>query len=502
MTLPLFRSGQPNSPNGEDDSLYDHRGRPVLIQDLRWNLNSISAGRSCSLNWGLCGPMPLNVTDAMISYMRFNVATKSCSHCLNAFRVLVDFSRTLAECDGESLRAHLFAQLANFRSRGCEYRFHYLRDWYRWCCDQELHGFDDDELLYELMQLRVPGNRKGEAVRSEDLAEGPLDDLEEIALRAALHRDDGPLLNRALTWSFLALGCNPKNFVHLCEEDLQTMQGGEHIFYSLKVPRIKKRQDPRAQFKIRKLDAFLANLFQQLIERNRSLDIPEGYSRPLFARRTPRRDCLGTPMEPYAYHFTSHDLSDMLERHGQSLNVISHRTGELLRLKPRRLRYTFATRKVQEGCSMEALAELLDHTDLQNVIVYYSGQGLAKRLDEALAVSLGPLVNRFMGHVVAGEGDAFNAGGTIKAQPMGRVANIGTCGSTTLCKLYPPASCYVCPKFQPWRDAPHRDVLDDLIRQRDARIESTGRPDDRIAKQFDEMILAVGQVIALCEGAS
>ena len=33
------------------------------------------------------------------------------------------------------------------------------------------------------MELRIPGNAKGEAVLSEDPDDGPLDELEEIALR-------------------------------------------------------------------------------------------------------------------------------------------------------------------------------------------------------------------------------------------------------------------------------------------------------------------------------
>lgn len=480
-------------------TIFDQSGLPIGFEGSRWKLNSVS-GTSMILNWGLCGPVTVSIAEAMIAFMRFNVSTKSTSHASNAFREIVAISHRLGDADAESLREALMQELTAQRAKGSEYRFHYLRDWYRWCNEQQFQDFSDDELLYELQNLRIPGNRKGDAVLSEDPEEGPLDEVEEVALRAALHRDTGALVERALTWSFLALGCNPKNLVHLCESDFEVVRHDGNAFYSLRVPRIKKRQDPRADFKVRKLDPFLARLFEELIKENQTLSIPPGCSRPLFARCTPRQDLKGTPMESHSFHFTSADLGQMLERHGDRLGVVSHRTGERLRLKPRRLRYTFATRKVQEGCSMEALAELLDHTDLQNVIVYYSGQGLSKRLDEALAVSIGPLVNRFMGRVVADEKDAFDGGGRVKAQPMGRIANIGTCGSTTLCTLYPPASCYVCPKFQPWRNAPHRDVLSDLVKQRDARVAAAGREDDRIAKQFDEMILAVGQVVALCEG--
>jgi hypothetical protein len=487
---------------GLREPLYDERKRLVPIKGLVWRLNSVSGGLQHALNWGLFPTVPREIAEAFLAFMRHNVATKSNYHCVNIFRQLVRLAESYQRNGDDGMRSFLLRTLAELRSQGSEWRFHYARDWYRWCSEQNLPGFDSDELLYELISLRIPGNKKGEAVLSEDPEEGPLDDLEEIALRAALHRDTGSLLERVLTWAFLSLGCNPKNLVYLWEQDYKYLVNGEHSFFTLDVPRIKKGAHPRLELKTRKLDASMAALFEQLIASNQRLGIPPGFARPLFARRTPRAECLGTAIEEFAYHFTSHDLADIVTGYVSRLGVISHRTGKPLYVTPRRLRYRFATKKVQEGCPMEVLKELLDHSDLQHVIVYYAGTSMTKRLDEALAVSVGPVVNRFMGRVVASEADALNGGGRIKAHPMGRIRNIGSCGSKSLCTLFPPFSCYLCPLFQPWRDAPHREVLEDLVRQRDERIAAAGRDDDRIAKQYDEIIVTVGQVVALCEGSS
>ena len=482
------------------EPLYDKNGHYVPIEGSVWELPSVSAGVNHRLNWGRLSWVPVEIAASFVQFMRYNVSTKSSSHCSNAFGALVKLSKAFdPKGDGE-VGSVVLRHLAALRSSGEEWRFHYARDWYTWCCDQHLPGFDDVEFLYELLALRVPGNKKGEAVLSEDPEEGPLDDFEFVALRAALLRDNGHILERTLTWTLLALGCNPKNLVHLQESDVKAIVEGDHSFNTLNVPRIKKGMEPRAQLKTRKINAFLARLFEKLIERNRSLGVSAGYSRPLFSRQTPRQDCFGTAIEEWAYHYTSTDLAVLLREYVNGLGVISHRTGSTLRITPRRLRYTFATRKVQEGCSTEMLADLLDHSDLQNVMVYYSGAIMTKRLDEALAVALGPIVKRFMGNVVESERDAFNGGGKIKAEPMGKIKNIGTCGSRSLCTLFPPFSCYLCPAFQPWKDAPHREVLEDLLLQKDARIEATGRRDDRIANQYDEIILAVGEVVALCEG--
>lgn len=480
---------------------YDTAGNPVEQHGMVWRLPGVA--RTRVFNWGLFPEVPSAIAEGMVAFVRFNVETKSPDHCNNVFGELRGLCEGLGRYESGGMRPFLLGRLADLRgSGGGEWKFHYVRDWYRWCADQDLSGFEDVELLYELLDLRIPGNKKGEAVLSEDLEEGPIDEIEEIALRAALHRDTGNLLARTLTWTFLALGCNPKNLVYLCESDLKAITAGEHVYYSLDIPRIKKGVHPREILKARKLDSFLATLFEELKLRNRGIGIPEGFSRPLFARTTPRPDCIGTGIEEYAYHFTSRDLLKIVTDYVSSLCITSHRTEERLKVTPRRLRYRFATKKVEEGCPMEVLRELLDHTDLQNVIVYYSGASMIKRLDEALAVSVGPYVNRFMGRIVASEDEAVGSGGRVKAEPMGRIRNIGSCGSTSLCKLFPPFSCYLCPLFRPWRDAPHREVLEDLVRQRDDRIKAAGRENDRIAKQYDEILLAVGQVVALCEKKS
>ncbi|HEY8315154.1 MAG TPA: hypothetical protein VIG51_13415 [Candidatus Baltobacteraceae bacterium] len=402
---PLYRALRDQS------QIYDAAGNAVLMEGEAWRLYGVA--RSVVLTWTRFAALPSEIAQSLVAFMRFNVETKSHDHCRNVFSELSRLFENIERYKSPGMRALLLARLAALRDAGSEWKFHYSRDWFRWSADQGFAAFEDAELLYELLALRIPGNTKGEAVLSEDPDEGPIDDLEEIALRAALHRDTDNLLARALTWAFLALGCNPKNLVYLCEGDLRHVIHGEHDFYSLDMPRIKKGVEPRAVLKPRKLDGFLARLFNELIERNARLDIPEGFSRPLFCRLTPRPDCVGTTIERFAYHFTTKDLLSMVKEYVISLGVVSHRTSKPLHVTPRRLRYRFATKKVQEGCPMEILKDLLDHSDLQNVMVYYSGASMTERLDEALAVTVGPIVNRFMGRVVSGEIDATDGGGRV-----------------------------------------------------------------------------------------
>ncbi|MFG7003145.1 hypothetical protein ACGYV2_33080, partial [Burkholderia pseudomallei] len=69
---------------------------------------------------------------------------------------------------------------------------------------------------------------------------------------------------------------------------------------------------------------------------------------------------------------------------------------------------------------------------------------------------------------------------------------IGACGQDRLCALDPPFSCYVCPKFQPYVEADHQAVLNELLASRREREQRYGA---RLSIQLDDVIYAVAEVI-------
>ena len=73
---------------------------------------------------------------------------------------------------------------------------------------------------------------------------------------------------------------------------------------------------------------------------------------------------------------------------------------------------------------------------------------------------------------------------------MKNLGGIGACGANFLCNLFPPLSCYVCPKFIAWKDAPHEAMLDELEDYVQHMAETSGNPHDRIPHQLKETILA------------
>lgn len=277
------------------------------------------------------------------------------------------------------------------------------------------------------------------------------------------------------------------------------------------MPRIKKgAEDFRNEFHPQMLNAEIGGWVAKLIEDNKiwhdDNGWPDGCALPLFMRSKPRKELLGSPRHEYAMHMAPEEIAAMLKRAVDKLGVISHRTGKPLHVNPRRFRRTFATRAAEEGASPVELAIMLDHTDLQNVGVYFETRSSqVTRLDAALAMTLGPIADAFMGRVVDGEANAVNGDNPAKRIPWyrrvpGRVperaGNLGTCGSGP-CSLFAPVSCYTCDKFQPWRAGPHREMLDWLCTERD-RKEKEGL-DPQIVKIHDATIMAVAEVVRRCD---
>lgn len=400
------------------------------------------------------------------------------------------------------------------RAKRRDYRFHRVRAWYQWCADR----FDDIGFDYEhalaLSRIKVPGNEKGVAVRRDDDAEGPLSEEEFIVLREALHHDHSTSLRqvqqRVACWLAMAFGRNAANYALLREEDFVCVSddGTGAPIHLLRMPRIKKRADYRVLFKEVYLDPSLAGMISDLIRINAQFQTSgTNFARPLFFRAIPSTLDLGTEQEEWAYHMTSNEFARLIRFLPEKLGIKSPRTGDVLKLSPRRLRYTYATRRVLQGASRAQLAEELDHSDMQHVQVYIdASRGLLEPLDKAIAMRGGVLIGAFKGTLVASAEQAINGDSPakhIRHSSVDRPADLntaGVCGADSLCLLYPPWSCYLCRKFQPFIDGPHQDALDELLRRR-AAYESGPDPDPQMALNLTEIIYAVGAVIAAIERA-
>jgi len=474
----------------------DSAGHPVNLRGPKWRLNAAASSRT-SINWALLSGCDENAQSALRMHVVRLIETASPSHAKSAFESVGRFLRALRDegSPGTTVSlTSLFWYLERLRQQRNGYQFHHIRQWYRASADRFLTGFDD-EVLFALSDLRIEGNAKGFAVLSADPDEGPVSEYEEAALRRALMRDAGPIEQRAALWLAFAFGTNPANLALLREEDFEVHRFGGDTppAYFLNMPRIKKRMPPRTEFKKRYVDQPLAVIVEELIARNRRIAMDDPI-RPLFRLITPRPTLVGGPLDAYALHPSAGMITRLIGECVIRLGVISPRTQKPLAVTSRRLRYTFASKMVRQGIAARDLAELLDHTDTQNVQVYYRADSrFVERLDATIAQHIGPTVRAFMGQIVDRNGVA------VDLIPYRDLPDLGQCGASFACGLSPHKNCYTCTKFRAFVDGPHAAVLDSLVNERN---ELLGAGHERIAEQLDETILAVGELIAKTQSSA
>ncbi|WP_127752625.1 site-specific integrase [Devosia sp. 1566] len=496
--------------------IYDLDNLPVDATTQKWRLNSVG---NHVLNWAGVPFTSPSILDAAIGFMKSVVATQAPVSAFNTFHAIQTLDRSPAFVDADEsddvIPLVAFTELL-LADANDTWRTHYVRQFYNWAADWGYPNFSA-EVAFEANQMRIGGNEKGRAVLSADPEAGPLTDLEITGLLNALKAaEDSGSLNpdeAAALWLSIALGPNSVQMSTLREEDLKIFKddGGKPAFFHMDVPRMKKAGlGLRAGFRRRPLNTQIAASVLRLIHHNARMRKSSKHVRekirPMFPRPAVRHSIEDGPMADYATHMTPPEFTRLIASAVDKLSVISHRTGRPLKVTTRRLRYTFATRLVREGVSKREVADLLDHSDLQNVQVYFDIKSdIVDNLDKAMAMTLGPLAQAFMGKVVQGSDQA-----TRGTDPTSKVATIdkernairevGSCGSFSFCRLMAPIACYTCKDFQPWMDAPHHLLLDDLLKDRE-RKQKAGM-DARMVSIADSTILAIADVINRIEEAT
>jgi integrase len=367
------------------------------------------------------------------------------------------------------------------------------------------------EAIRLLEGLRTQGNMKGAAVRTMDPWIGPFTDIELTQIQTALDKSfvNGQLTEAdyLLSWLFMALGQRAAQYAALKVRDVRATTKSDETHYSIHVPRAKQRNaGPRLQLKDRPL---IPQLGRPLYEYAQSVHLSfttllaDPNQAPLFPVSERLRGSTREWPPGYEYHQTGGALGHNLANTWAQLDVRSERTGEPLNISPIRFRRTFGTRAAQEGHGELVIAELLDHSDTQNVGVYVAAvPEIAARIDRAIALQMAPLAQAFKGVLITDESEAIRG-----RDPTSRILDpridinmkpMGSCGQHSFCGLNAPLACYTCHHFQPWLDGPHEAVLDHLLTKRERLLATT---DERIASVNDATILAVAQVIDLCRQA-
>ena len=496
----------------DTDVVIDRAGRPVDVSGSVWTTNNPTY--SLRIDWGKVHIPNRSVFFAVQEYMKHLIKNYSVGEVNNNWFALFKVWRS-SEFQSNCLNNYdisygALSEAMTLFSSHERYRFHFVRKWYIWCCSQGFEFFCPDVAL-QLSEIAIGGNAKGEAVLSANPDEGPLSDSEVAILTNVLRADSSlTIKDKVAIWLCLALGPNSGPLSLLREDDFEevVLEGASGPVWQIRIPRHKKG-DPieRRQFRTRKLNAYIAGLVKALIEENR-VTAPAGfyrsYSSALLRRDKPRRDINdNSPLREFRYHYRSKEITQLVSNAVEELSVISPRTGAPLRATVRRFRYTYATRLVREGASFYVVADALDHTDLQNVRVYFDIKSdIVKKLDRTMAIELAPLSQAFLGKIVRHESEALR--GNISTSRVHYAAKndnsldaLGTCGSFSFCGLAAPIACYTCTKFQPWMDAPHDKSLQGLLDLRQRRIDEGH--DGQMVTLLDNTIFAIAAVITEIE---
>lgn len=391
-------------------------------------------------------------------------------------------------------------------------RVYYLVQFYIWGVIEFPELCFSEDFGFFLQELRIPGGPKGQAVLTEDEREGPLHHILELpALIKELVADQGRELEhyqqRAAVALCLAFGPNPRIATYINEGGLIDLTpSGPERTYELSLPRIKKGQlYPRENMRKVSVPAKTAVHLLALIKANESLESRwndggriYNLERRLFRTLNLNVVARDTGVWSDIYNMTSYEFTSLLSSFASRRNIVSLVTNGYLHLTTRRLRYTFATELVLQGISRRGLAFALDHSDTQHVGVYFAlKEMIVNQLDQAAKGKYSHLTDLFNGAIIASDVSRWDSPFADKIDLIDGDDSyeLGACGSTSLCALNPPISCYLCPMFKAYSFANHRAVRDKLIRDQQMHREQYRSA----GFQFDHLIHVINEVIHKCD---
>lgn len=385
------------------------------------------------------------------------------------------------------------------------------------------YGFEGvaKEVVDLLQGWRIIGNEKGAAVASGCPETGPFTDLEMAAIldwaNMAVVRKQLEFQEYAYLLCLVMTARRAIQIAALRGVDLQQDVGPGASMCRLNIPRAKQRGlGFRSSFKslaiIDDLYVVLKQQHQQSVATvsaaiGQTLNPDLALEIPIFINHeqlktleseSDIRDILHGST-PDALHATTAMLSGMLQRSARASTAKSERTGEFIRLSASRFRYTRGTKLRREGFGPFIIAELLDHSDIQNVSVYTQNTAQeAVIIDKLVGAQLAPFAQACLGKLVHSEREAVRGNDPRSRVPNNLQNAVGTCGNYGFCASGYRA-CYTCYHFQPWVEGPHEEVLADLYAEKE-RVRAAGCA-EAIVNANDQLILAVEHCVLMCKEA-
>ncbi|MGL5523611.1 MAG: tyrosine-type recombinase/integrase [Aeromonas veronii] len=334
-----------------------------------------------------------------------------------------------------------------------------LRIIYRWCVEEELPYFDEDFYDYYLASLKFGSDEgKGLDVIMELPDRGPLTIKEERIFISTLNSVSPETLNTHALQGLVSLKCSQvlgiRNIqvMKLTFSDLQISDKG---VLTLRVLRAKQRGKANNDvYKIRPITKTLAILISLLKSR---------YEHILGKKITD-----DWPVISDYYSISGELVKQQIKIAKTSFitNQFMIAAGLDFKVTNRRLRKTFCSRLITKGTPLPVVAELMDHSDLQQLEVYYrQSHKIAEKLEQVLRNEAADIIDMFTGKVVTPDNVSQRGQGIFAPSKHLNIVQIGSCGSATPCSLQPPLSCYNCSSLEAFEDVDHKAVVDTMIEE-------------------------------------
>ncbi len=397
----------------------------------------------------------------------------------NAMNFIRGFLRSFEfeDLDEESLDEVISDNLLQYiqanRSVGDESNLSVLRYWYHRSYLMGLQGFNR-ETAQAISILRFRGNLKGTDVLSVTPGRGPLTAQELKALKDALQEFEPStktLPGLIFMWLLISLGIRSSQAALLMRSDFAVHVDGNSgsRTYILNVPSVKKRYAlPRTFFKQRVIPIFLGEMIERFLSSTQSQVGSGHHDGPMFVLSDEQARRSGIVCEQYLQALGRMGMSNLYKTLLEALNHQRRSCQKMpltFKISPRRLRKTFATNAAAMGMPMVELAELLDHEDLQHVMVYYKlGLEFATKLDKVMEEQYHDILTYFRGEIsLKALVDKSLPAAVFGPDRLRKLVGIGMCAKGAPCNLTPPNACYVCPKFEACNDPNiHREVLESM----------------------------------------
>lgn len=466
--------------------IIDRNGRPVDTRGRVWRLQEPSD--NIDLNWDTLIVEP-DIEAAIQCFLAYTIETHAPKTAHQVFKQLkycfvrLPPFRTNSDISYEAIEG----AIAKARQDRKDWHFHYIRKWYQWCEEQEIPGFSG-AIACRLYRLKIIVNPRAVRVMSRDIQDGPLSHDEHFLVRQAVKTGKGRLVDRVIIMLLLETGARPIQLVQLEELDIVVNSETEgHSFYSLNIPRAKQRQVGEPEKKRRRISPELGCSIQELIRQNHTKHGNHGRQMPILCIKNVSGKRLTKELQTrYKLHMKVVGFGQRVRGYPIQADIVSPRTTSHLKLHALRLRYTYFTMLAEQGTAANHLAELADHSNDKSIGFYVSStSSVVDRLNAALGNDphYSATIGRFLGQLVTRD-QPHQVGAIIQgsAPTLKTLGGIGVCGANFLCDLYPPLSCYVCPKFQAWIDGPHKELLQELERFVESLIEKSANQADRIGK--------------------